>query len=245
MHRPGTRSSAACTRSATSRLWGGSWSGTSRRTARSAGTTRGRYQQAALASLVHERVVDGAYGEIVDELADSPNGLGREHRAMVRVVKHDRDRAVRLSPELVRRAGRAGLADQRGLGAGARGPRLQRLPARAREDDRAQDRAGRRAEGGRRALRRRLLDAFEPGMTTARARAAAERPARGARALRAARARGAEAGRRRHAPATTRATPSGTSRWGAARALASTSTPAARTSRRTPSPAARARPTCA
>src|SRR5262245_36410365 len=60
------------------------------------------HQQAALASLVHERIVDGGYGELVDELADSPNGLSQEHRAMVRVVKHDRDRAVRLSPELVR-----------------------------------------------------------------------------------------------------------------------------------------------
>jgi carboxypeptidase Taq len=124
------------------------------------------YQQAALASLVHERIVDSAYGEIVDELADSPNGLSQEHRAMVRVVKHDRDRAVRLSPELVRALAAQGSRTNAAWEA-ARAqrdfnvyrPELEKMIALKIEQADALREGDERYDA--------MLDAFEPGMTTA------------------------------------------------------------------------------
>ena len=126
------------------------------------------YQQAALASLVHERIVDGAYGEIVDELADSPNGLSPEHRAMVRVVKHDRDRAVRLTPELVRALAAQGsrtnaaweqAREERDFNVYR--PELEKMIALKIEQADALRDGDERYDA--------MLDAFEPGMTTWRA----------------------------------------------------------------------------
>ena len=94
---------------------------------------------------------------------------------MVRLAKHDRDRSVKLPADLVRelreQASRANAAWER---ARAR-ERLRRLAARAREDAGAEgaQQAEALADGGD--LYDALLDAFEPGMTVARARPAARR----------------------------------------------------------------------
>jgi carboxypeptidase Taq len=57
---------------------------------------------ATLAAIRHERVVDDAYGDALEELSDDGGTLSDEQRAMVRVAKHLHDREARLPAELVR-----------------------------------------------------------------------------------------------------------------------------------------------
>ena len=57
---------------------------------------------ATLAALTHERIVDPAYGDAIETLANDGAGLSEAQRAMVRLAKHDRDRSVKLPAPLVR-----------------------------------------------------------------------------------------------------------------------------------------------
>jgi len=57
---------------------------------------------ATLEALTHERMVDPAYGEAIETLANDGAGLDEAQRAMVRLAKHDRDRSVKLPAALVR-----------------------------------------------------------------------------------------------------------------------------------------------
>jgi carboxypeptidase Taq len=121
---------------------------------------------ATLASLVHERETDGAYGEAVDALAADGAELDEAQRASVRWVKRDRDRSVRVPPELV-----SALARQGSLGNAAWEraraaadfsifrPELEKMIALKIEL------ADCLADGGDRYDA--LLDDYEPGMTTA------------------------------------------------------------------------------
>jgi carboxypeptidase Taq len=59
-------------------------------------------QTATLATLLHERVVDPAYGEAIDELLAVPDGLDEAQRTMVALAKRHRDRDVRVPATLVR-----------------------------------------------------------------------------------------------------------------------------------------------
>jgi carboxypeptidase Taq len=57
---------------------------------------------ATLASILHERVVDPAFGDAIETLTADGDGLTDAQRAMVRLAKHDRDRSVRVPAALVR-----------------------------------------------------------------------------------------------------------------------------------------------
>ena len=121
---------------------------------------------ATLSTLVHERVVDPWYGELVDGLAEDPDGLDEVQRAMVRNVKHDRDRAARLPAELVRalavtgsRANRAWEEARRASDFSRFRPHLEDVLALKVEQADALGHDGERYDA--------LLEAFEPGMRVA------------------------------------------------------------------------------
>jgi carboxypeptidase Taq len=120
-------------------------------------------QLSTLNGLYHERLVDPALG---DWLA-SARGLPADEQAMVRVLTHERDRAVKVPARLVKE-----LAEAQGLGNSAwhaarkandfslfQG-RLERLLALRCEQADAYGHGGERYDA--------LLDTFEPGMTVAR-----------------------------------------------------------------------------
>ncbi len=122
--------------------------------------------RATLAALLHEREVDPAYGEAIDALAADGAGLTDAQRAMVRVVKRERDRAVRVPAELVTAIARqdsvSNEAWERARSASDFAlfrPELERTLELKREF------ADCLADGGDRYDA--LLDDFEPGMTTA------------------------------------------------------------------------------
>jgi carboxypeptidase Taq len=58
-------------------------------------------QMGTLATLSHREIVREDMGEVLEQLAGDP-GLDDDARAMVRLVRHDRDRAVRVPEALVR-----------------------------------------------------------------------------------------------------------------------------------------------
>jgi len=121
---------------------------------------------ATLAALTHERMVDPAYGEAIETLANDGAGLDEAQRAMVRLAKHDRDRSVKLPAALVRelreQASTANEAWERARHANDFAiwlPELEKMLAlKVRQAEAL-------ADGGD--LYDALLDAFEPGMTVA------------------------------------------------------------------------------
>ena len=124
-------------------------------------------QLATLQALHHERLVDPKLGELIAG-AETHGSLDADSRAMVRVLRWERDRAVRVPESLVRELSQA---QSRGLNAWhqARSERsfASFKPALARllELRRAEaDAIG--YDGGERYDA--LLDAFEPGMRTGR-----------------------------------------------------------------------------
>jgi carboxypeptidase Taq len=60
------------------------------------------HQSTALASLLHERVVDPAFGEAIEQAEAEPDSLDDARRASLREARRDRDRAVRVPADLVR-----------------------------------------------------------------------------------------------------------------------------------------------
>ncbi|MFL5322166.1 MAG: carboxypeptidase M32, partial [Myxococcaceae bacterium] len=58
-------------------------------------------QQGTLQSILHERLVDPALGGMLDE-AQSDRALTADQRAMVSVLKRERDREVKVPATLVR-----------------------------------------------------------------------------------------------------------------------------------------------
>jgi carboxypeptidase Taq len=121
---------------------------------------------ATLAAIRHERVVDGAYGEALDELATDGDGLSDDQRAMVRVAKHLHDREARLPADLVRelaeqasRTFRAWLDGRESRDFARYAPELERMLAlKVQEADALAYETRYDA----------LLDEYEPGMRTSR-----------------------------------------------------------------------------
>ena len=121
---------------------------------------------ATLATVRHERIVDDAYGEVLDELASDGDGLTSEQRAMVRVAKRARDRDVKVPKDLVRalaeqrsRASRAWLAARPANDFASFAPELAKL-VRLKVEEADALAFDHRYDA--------LLDDFEPGMTVAR-----------------------------------------------------------------------------
>ncbi len=122
-------------------------------------------QQATLRVIRHQRLTDERLGERLAEMADSQ--LEPPQAAMVRNLARDRDRAVRLPSEFVRRLA---LAEGRGVDAwrAAREasdfsifqPHLEELVAVKREEADLVGHEGERYDA--------LLDRYEPGMRMAR-----------------------------------------------------------------------------
>ena len=127
-----------------------------------AGRARSR---ATLSGIVHDRVVDPALGDLIDELA-AADGLTPEQAANVREARRDRDRAVKVPKELVTELTREGsLAQQAWAEARAArdwarfAPNLERLAALRRREAECVGYAGEPYDA--------MLDEYEPGMTTA------------------------------------------------------------------------------
>jgi carboxypeptidase Taq len=122
---------------------------------------------ATLSSLVHERVTDEPFGDAVETLAADGAGLTDAQRAMVRVVKHDRDRSVLLDGALVRALAEQASRANRAWEA-ARAARDYRVfePEFARLLALKVQQADCLAQGGDRYDA--LLDGYEPGMTVAK-----------------------------------------------------------------------------
>jgi len=121
---------------------------------------------ATIESIAHERLTDPELGDLIEELA-SDTTIDEGQAANVRVLKRDRDKAVRLPPELV-----AGIARARGVAYEAwtearpasdfriLQPHLERLVALKVEEADALGYEEERYDA--------LLDLYEPGMTTRR-----------------------------------------------------------------------------
>ena len=60
------------------------------------------HQSTALASLLHERVVDPAFGEAIEQAQATGDTLDEAQRASLREARRDRDRAVKVPADLVR-----------------------------------------------------------------------------------------------------------------------------------------------
>ncbi len=120
-------------------------------------------QLATLQGLYHERLIDPALGDWLQ----SARGLPADEQAMVRVLTHERDRAVKVPARLVKE-----LAEVQSLGISAWKqardqndfapfkPHLQRLLELRREQADAMGHGGERYDA--------LLDNYEPGMKVAR-----------------------------------------------------------------------------
>jgi carboxypeptidase Taq len=119
--------------------------------------------------IAHRRLVDPRLGELLEEQA--AGDLDRPRAAMVRVLRHERDRAVRLPDDLVRRIAVAGSRGQ-AVWQAARAaddweafrPALEEVVALKREQ------AGLLAPDGE--PYDALLDGYEPGMRTVQVEAA-------------------------------------------------------------------------
>src|SRR4051812_1136636 len=66
------------------------------------GAGQGAHAAAALPCLMHERVVDPAYGEAIEAAEALGDSLGEAQRASLREARRYRDRAVKVPAELVR-----------------------------------------------------------------------------------------------------------------------------------------------
>jgi carboxypeptidase Taq len=125
---------------------------------------RGR-QLAIMGVIRHERLTDPLLGELLDRAAD--DDLSEARAAMVRRLRRDRDRAVRLPPEFVRRAA---ITRSRGVNAwhvarqegdfGLYREALEDVVAMKREEADLLGHDGERYDA--------LLDIYEPGMRVAR-----------------------------------------------------------------------------
>jgi carboxypeptidase Taq len=122
-------------------------------------------QLSTLQGLYHQRLVAPEVGEWL-ELAER-EAAAADDRSMLRVFRHERDRAVKVPERLVRALAEAqsdGLAGWREARAARRfapfQPALERLLALRREQADAIGHGGERYDA--------LLDHYEPGMTTAR-----------------------------------------------------------------------------
>ncbi|MBF5042063.1 carboxypeptidase M32 [Aggregicoccus sp. 17bor-14] len=123
-------------------------------------------QLATLQGLYHERLVDPRLGEVLAWAREAP-GLDEDARAMVRVLGHERERAVRVPGALVRALAEAqshGLAAWR-IARKERSfalfqPALQRLLGLRREMADAWGHDGERYDA--------LLEGYEPGMRVSR-----------------------------------------------------------------------------
>ncbi len=123
-------------------------------------------QLSTLQGLYHERLVDPSLGELLDEAA-ARTDLSPDERAMVRVLKWERDRAVKVPQSLVRELAEA---QSRGLVAWREArkendfsrfqPALERLIRIRREQADAFGHDGVRYDA--------LLEGYEPGMRSAR-----------------------------------------------------------------------------
>jgi len=129
------------------------------------GVDRAR-QLAALHSLLHERLIDPAVGDALAVL-EGETDLGEARRAMVRNLRWERDRAIKVPSRLVRELATAqseaveGWRKARAEGRFALfAPHLTRLLALRREQADAIGHGGERYDA--------LLDGFEPGMRVAR-----------------------------------------------------------------------------
>ena len=70
-----------------------------------------------MAVLRHRRLIDPELGELLDAAASGP--LDPHQAAVVRLTRRDRDQALRLPAELIRRIGTGGNPRKRCMGGGA------------------------------------------------------------------------------------------------------------------------------
>ena len=122
-------------------------------------------QMATMRVIRHEMLVNPRLGELLDRAGDEP--LDRPRQEMVRLLRRDRDRAVKLPPEFVRRLA---LAEGRGAVAwrvareegdfALYQPALEEIIAAKRDEADLVGYDGERYDA--------LLDQFEPGMRVAR-----------------------------------------------------------------------------
>lgn len=124
------------------------------------------HQLATVQGLYHDRLVDPRLGELLAQAAALPQ-LSTDERAMVRVLRRERDRAVKVPSELIRElaeAQSAGVTAWRAARAqkqfGLFRPALERLLRVRREHADALGHEGERYDA--------LLESYEPGMTVAR-----------------------------------------------------------------------------
>jgi carboxypeptidase Taq len=125
------------------------------------------HQSTALASLMHERVVDAAYGEAIERAESESGALDEAQRASLREARRDRDRAVKVPAELVRKIA---MAEAEGFEIWQKArpandfasfrPVLERLVSLKQQEADAIGHDGERYDA--------LLDAYEPGMRLAR-----------------------------------------------------------------------------
>lgn len=124
------------------------------------------HQLSTLQGIHHERLVDPRLGEVLAWAAARPD-LDADQRAMVRVLTHERDRAVRVPQALVKALAEA---QSRGLAAWRQArkekrfalfqPALERILELRREQADAYGHDGERYDA--------LLEGFEPGMRVSR-----------------------------------------------------------------------------
>ena len=125
------------------------------------------HQSTALASLLHERVVDPAFGEAIEQAQATGDTLDEAQRASLREARRDRDRAVKVPADLVRELA---MAEAEGFEIWQRArpardfatfrPALERIVSLKQQEADALGHDGDRYDP--------LLDAFEPDMRLAR-----------------------------------------------------------------------------
>ncbi|WP_224372606.1 carboxypeptidase M32 [Hyalangium versicolor] len=124
------------------------------------------HQLSTLQGIHHERLVDPRLGEVLAWAAEQPE-LGEDPRAMVRVLTHERDRAVRVPQALVKALAEA---QSRALVAWRQARKEKRFalfqPALARILELRREQADAYGHDGERYDA--LLEGYEPGMRVAR-----------------------------------------------------------------------------
>lgn len=120
-------------------------------------------QQAALASILHERLTDPAFGDLISALSDEPPN-DPELRSGLKATKKQRDQAVKLPASLVREKALAQAAgDAAWNQAKADGAVDAFKPALARLIELAREESAHLGESGAHPYEP-LLDRYEPGM---------------------------------------------------------------------------------
>jgi carboxypeptidase Taq len=118
--------------------------------------------------IAHRHLIAPRLGELLDEQAEA--GLDPPRAAMVRVLRHERDRAVRLPDDLVRRLAVAGSRGQAVWQDARSADDWEAFrPALAEIVELKREQAALLSDGGE--LYDGLLDGYEPGMRTARVEA--------------------------------------------------------------------------